>query len=58
MGSEHCLFLSVIAPPGAKDLPVLFYIHGGGYGEGSGNYDFTGMMNNNDNGFIYAGIQF
>ncbi|KAK7461805.1 hypothetical protein VKT23_008236 [Stygiomarasmius scandens] len=33
-GSEDCLKVNVYAPEGAKpgdDLPVLFYIHGGGY---------------------------
>ena len=32
--SEDCLFLNVFAPEGAKEgdkLPVLFYIHGGGF---------------------------
>jgi para-nitrobenzyl esterase len=33
-GSEDCLFLNVYAPAGAKagsKLPVMFWIHGGGY---------------------------
>lgn len=36
--NEDCLFLNVWAPRqrSAKSLPVLFYIHGGGFGEGSG----------------------
>jgi carboxylesterase type B len=28
-GDEDCLFLNVWAPPGAEDLPVLVWIHGG-----------------------------
>ncbi len=28
---EDCLFLNVYRPPGAKDLPVLVWIHGGSY---------------------------
>ena len=32
--SEDCLFLNVFAPSGASDLPVMFYIHGGGYTQG------------------------
>jgi para-nitrobenzyl esterase len=35
--SEDCLFLNVYAPAGAKDkskLPVMFWIHGGGYSGG------------------------
>lgn len=36
--SEDCLFLNVFSPAGAKDkskLPVMFWIHGGGYQGGS-----------------------
>jgi para-nitrobenzyl esterase len=36
--SEDCLFLNVYAPAGAKDkskLPVMFWIHGGGYSGGA-----------------------
>jgi para-nitrobenzyl esterase len=36
--SEDCLFLNVFAPADAKDkskLPVLFWIHGGGYAGGA-----------------------
>ena len=35
--SEDCLFLNVFAPAGAKansKLPVMFWIHGGGYSGG------------------------
>ena len=37
--SENCLYLNVYAPAGAKSdsgLPVMFWIHGGGYSGGSG----------------------
>ncbi|MGA3082861.1 MAG: carboxylesterase family protein [Terracidiphilus sp.] len=37
--SEDCLFLNVYAPAGAKansKLPVMFWIHGGGYKAGAG----------------------
>jgi para-nitrobenzyl esterase len=36
--SENCLFLNVYAPAGVKDkskLPVMFWIHGGGYAGGA-----------------------
>ena len=29
--SEDCLFLNIWAPDDAKNAPVLFYIHGGGF---------------------------
>ncbi len=37
-GSEDCLFLNVYAPAGARRksrLPVMFWIHGGGYAAGA-----------------------
>jgi carboxylesterase type B len=36
-GDEDCLFLNVYVPKDAKDLPVLVWIHGGGYGAGDSN---------------------
>jgi para-nitrobenzyl esterase len=33
---EDCLYLNVTAPAGAADRPVLFWVHGGGYENGSG----------------------
>jgi para-nitrobenzyl esterase len=34
--SEDCLYLNVVAPAGATNLPVLVWIHGGGYQTGDG----------------------
>ena len=34
--SEDCLFLNIWAPDNAKNLPVIFYIHGGGFTGGCG----------------------
>ena len=34
--SEDCLTLNVWFPDGARDLPVMVWIHGGGYNNGSG----------------------
>src|SRR5215472_345457 len=33
---EDCLYLNVTAPAGAKDRPVLFWVHGGGHEMGHG----------------------
>ena len=57
-GSEDCLLLSVLAPPDAKDLPVLVWIHGGGYAGGSADVEMTEMIRTNGNGFVYVAIQY
>ncbi|KAF4808472.1 Liver carboxylesterase B-1 [Colletotrichum siamense] len=57
-GSEDCLFLNVYAPAGAKDLPVMVWIHGGGYGFGDGRQDMSEILNANDNGFVVVSIQY
>jgi para-nitrobenzyl esterase len=44
--SEDCLTLNVWAPADARDLPVMVWIHGGGYNNGSGTaalYDGTAL---------------
>ena len=38
MGSEDCLYMNVWAPPDAKDLPVMLWIHGGGNVIGHGGF--------------------
>ncbi|MEQ1570522.1 MAG: carboxylesterase family protein [Myxococcota bacterium] len=39
-GSEDCLTLNVFRPPGARDLPLLVFVHGGGYLTGSNASDY------------------
>ncbi|OKL56948.1 hypothetical protein UA08_07827 [Talaromyces atroroseus] len=43
--SEDCLFLDVFAPTNATDLPVYFFIQGGGYNSlSNADYDGTGLI--------------
>jgi carboxylesterase type B len=57
-GNEDCLFLNVYAPPNARNLPVLVWIHGGGYGFGDGTLDMSEIITANNNGFIVVSIQY
>ena len=57
-GDEDCLFLSVYAPENATDLPVLVWIHGGGYGQGSGSQDLSDIINANNKSFVGVAIQY
>ncbi|KAK4556351.1 hypothetical protein LTR86_006495 [Recurvomyces mirabilis] len=58
--SEDCLFLNIFAPStipqgngtSEPSLPVLVWIHGGGYAQGAGAYDLTPLLYNNDNQFV------
>ncbi|EDU40805.1 PnbA Carboxylesterase type B [Pyrenophora tritici-repentis] len=57
-GSEDCLFLNVQSPANATNLPVLVWIHGGGYGLGSGQQDFTDILTTNGLNFVVVSIQY
>ncbi|KAH8900002.1 alpha/beta-hydrolase [Thozetella sp. PMI_491] len=58
-GNEDCLFLNVFSPTSAKKLPVLFWIHGGGYGAGSAaSFDFSQISHRVSNGFVTVVIQY
>jgi carboxylesterase type B len=59
-GSEDCLFLNVYAPrrKGKIKLPVLVWVHGGGYGFGNGQQDMSEIINDNSNSFIAVSIQY
>lgn len=58
-GDEDCLFLNVYAPPNAKNLPVFFWIHGGGYALFSAaTVDPGSLMNTGGNNFISVVIQY
>jgi carboxylesterase type B len=56
--SEDCLFLNVQSPANATDLPVLVWIHGGGYGAGNGRQDFTDLLATTGNKFVVVSIQY
>jgi carboxylesterase type B len=58
LGNEDCLFLNVYAPENATNLPVLVWIHGGGYGLGNGQQDMSAIINTNNNSFIAVAIQY
>lgn len=58
VGDEDCLFLNVYAPANGVNLPVLVWIHGGGYGFYNGQQDMSSIINTNDNSFIGVGIQY
>jgi len=57
-GSEDCLFLNVQSPANATNLPVLVWIHGGGYGAGNGQQDFTDLLTTNGKNFVVVSIQY
>src|SRR5262245_39501173 len=58
-GAEDCLFLNVYKPANAKagdKLPVMFWIHGGGFTGGTGSaYDGTSFVKQ---GVIYVSINY
>ncbi|WWC63690.1 uncharacterized protein I303_106295 [Kwoniella dejecticola CBS 10117] len=57
--SEDCLFVNIYAPPNAEDLPVLVWIHGGGWDHNSAReFDPTPSINYSNNSFIAVIIQY
>ncbi|AEO68120.1 uncharacterized protein THITE_2117509 [Thermothielavioides terrestris NRRL 8126] len=57
-GDEDCLYLNVYAPANATALPVLVWIHGGGYGYGDGTQDMSEIINANNQRFVAVTIQY
>ncbi|KDN49778.1 hypothetical protein RSAG8_01843, partial [Rhizoctonia solani AG-8 WAC10335] len=60
--SEDCLFLNVFAPPLSahkKKLPVMVWIHGGGYFAGfAASFNPTDMIQASNNSFVAVIIQY
>ena len=50
--------MSVYAPPNARSLPVVVWIHGGGYGLGNGNQNLLDLILANNKAFIGVTIQY
>ncbi|KAI1104358.1 alpha/beta-hydrolase [Jackrogersella minutella] len=57
-GSEDCLFVNVLAPTNKTMLPVVVWIHGGGYGQANGRFDPSQLVHNNHNKYIVVIIQY
>ncbi|KAI0407572.1 carboxylesterase [Xylaria palmicola] len=57
-GDEDCLFLNVMAPANRTRLPVLVWIHGGGYGQGSNRFELMQQILTNGNSYIAVSIAY
>lgn len=64
-GDEDCLFVNVWRPSptpgqnwGADGLPVMVYIHGGGYGLGNGAVDMTAFLNSTSADIVIVAFQY
>ncbi|BFZ54552.1 hypothetical protein PYCC9005_001589 [Savitreella phatthalungensis] len=58
---EDCLFLNVFFPQNAPvdaKLPVVVYIHGGGYGQGGGSTNSSYMRSVAEGDFVFVSIQY
>ncbi|KAI8623153.1 carboxylesterase [Xylariaceae sp. FL1651] len=57
-GDEDCLFLNVIAPASRKGLPVLVWIHGGGYGQGNNRFELEELIHTSGNSYVTVAIAY
>lgn len=58
IGSEDCLTLNVQRPVEGENLPVLVWIHGGGYNTGAASCPLTDGRSFAENGICYVSIQY
>ena len=59
MGQEDCLFLNVYTPVGNKELlPVMVYLHGGGFVAGEGSSTMFGPHFFMDEGVLLVTVQY
>jgi len=49
---------NVFSPQNATNLPVMVWIHGGGYGAGDGTQDLSAIINANGGGFVGVSLQY
>jgi para-nitrobenzyl esterase len=56
--SEDCLFVNVWTPADARQLPVLVYFHGGGFGAGSGDEPRYDGENFARNGIVVVTVNY
>ncbi|KAI1122656.1 carboxylesterase family protein [Nemania abortiva] len=57
-GDEDCLFLNVVAPANRTQLPVLVWIHGGGYGSGNNRAELEEQIRTNGNSYMAVSIAY
>ncbi|KAF2720827.1 alpha/beta-hydrolase [Polychaeton citri CBS 116435] len=57
--SEDCLFLNVYAPKGGQNLPVYFFIQGGGFATNSNaNYNGSGIIEAGDKQIVVVNFNY
>jgi len=57
-GSEDCLILNIFTPRNTTNLPVLVWIHGGGYGQGKWEPEPRANHSENNKCAVHSNPQF
>ncbi|KAJ1325622.1 acetylcholinesterase [Microdochium nivale] len=58
LGDEDCLYLNIYAPIGANKLPVLVWIHGGGYSLSGARNDPSAWIKASGQKFVGVDVQY